>query len=108
MFVSYINVEIQQQQNPKFLLCATPQAPENHGCALRGVPSPPNPFVVFPVGQQGAPPYLGPQALEPIFGLERFVHSGLLQHVFSGVLAIRVEAERDTSAGRVLNHERSD
>ena len=78
VFVSYINVEIQQQQNPKFLLCATRQAPEDHGGALRCVLPTPHPFVVFPVGQQGAPTYLVPQDLEPIFGLESIVHSGAL------------------------------
>jgi hypothetical protein len=43
-----------QQQNPKckqFILVATCQAPENHGCTLRCSFSPPNPFVFFPVGQ---------------------------------------------------------
>lgn len=99
-----------EQQNPKcqqFLLFATGQAPENHGCTLRCVRPPPNPLVVFPLGQQSAPPYLGSPDLAPIFGLESVVHGGPLQHVFSRVLAVRVEAERYSGAGRVPNHEPS-
>ena len=59
------------------------------------------------MGPEGAPRYLGVQNLEPIFGLESVGHGGSLQHVLSGVLAICVEAERDTSAGRLPNHESS-
>ena len=91
-----------EQQNPKckqFLLVATRQAPEDHGGALCCVLPPPNPLVFFPMGPQGAPRYLGVQNLKPIFGLESVSHGRPLQHVFSGVLAIRVEAERDTCAG---------
>ena len=47
-----------EQQNPKckqFLLFATRQAPENYRCTLRCVFPPPNPFVFFPLGRQGAP-----------------------------------------------------
>ena len=96
-----------EQQNPKckqFLLVATRQAPENHGGTLCCVLPPPNPVVLFPLGRQGAPRYLGVQNLGPIFGLESVGHGGSLQHVFSGVLAICVETERDTSAGRMPNH----
>ena len=59
------------------------------------------------MGRQGAPRYLGVQNLEPIFGLESVGHGGSLQHVLSGVLAVCIEAERDTSAGRLPNHESS-
>lgn len=59
------------------------------------------------MGQQSAPRYLGVQDPPPIFGLESVGHGGSLQHVLSGVLAIRVEAKRDTCAGRVPNHESS-
>ena len=70
-----------EQQNPKckqFLLFATRQAPENHGGTLRCVLPPPNPLVLFPMGPQGAPRYLGVQNLEPIFGLESVGHGGTL------------------------------
>jgi hypothetical protein len=43
-----------EQQNPKcqqFILVATRQAPENHGGTLRCGFPPPNPFVLFPLGQ---------------------------------------------------------
>jgi hypothetical protein len=73
-----------QQQNPKcqqFILCTTRQAPENHGGTLRCGFSPPNPLVLFPMGQQGAPRYLGSSNLAPIFGLESVVHGGPLQYV---------------------------
>ena len=60
------------------------------------------------MGPQSAPRYLGVQNLEPIFGLESVGHGGSLQHVFSGVLAICVETERDSSAGRVSNRASSD
>ena len=99
-----------KQQNPKckqFLLFATRQAPEDHRCTLCCVLPPPNPFVFFPMGRQGAPRYLGVQNLELIFGLESVGRGGPLQHVLSGILAIRVETERDTCAGRVSNHESS-
>ena len=100
-----------EQQNPKckqFLLFTTRQAPEDHGCTLCCDLPTPIPFVFFPLGPQGAPRYLGVQNLEPIFGLESVGHGGSLQHVLSGVLAICGETERDTSAGRVSNHESSD
>jgi hypothetical protein len=73
-----------EQQNPKckqLLLFATPEAPENHGCTLRCGFSSPNLVVLFPLGQQSAPRYLGVQNLAPIFGLESVVHGGPLQHV---------------------------
>ena len=60
------------------------------------------------MGPQGAPRYLGVQNLEPIFGLESVGHDGPLQHVVSGILAICVEAEHHTSAGRVPNRASSD
>ncbi len=98
------------------LIVATPQTTENHGdtlrcnhgCTLRCILSTPHPVVFFPMCPQPARGYLGAQDLEPIFGLESVVHVGPLQHVFWGVLAIRVEAERDPSAGRVSNDEPSD
>jgi hypothetical protein len=73
-----------QQQNPKcqqFLLVATCQAPENHGCTLRCDIPPPNPLVFFPMGQQSAPRYLGSSNLAPVFGFESVVHVGPLQYV---------------------------
>ena len=97
------------QQNPKckqFLLVATGQAPENHGCALCCGLSTPNPLVVFPLGQF-ARGYLGSSDLAPIFGLESVGHVGPLQHVLSRVLAVRVETERHSCAGTVPNHESS-
>ena len=99
-----------EQQNPKCkqFLVATRQTPENHRCTLCCVVSPPNPVVLFTMGPQSAPRYLGVQNLEPIFRLESVGHGGSLQHVLSGVLAICVETERDTSAGRLSNHESSD
>ena len=60
------------------------------------------------MGQQSAPRYLGVQNLKLIFGLESVVHGWPLQYVLCGVLAICVEAERDTDAGRLPNHESSD
>ena len=99
-----------EQQNPKckqFLLFATRQAPENHGGTLRCVLPPPNPFVVFPMGRQGAPRYLGVQNLKPIFELEGVGHVGSLQHVLSGILAVCAATERDPNAGRLPNHESS-
>ena len=73
-----------QPQNPKcqqFLLVATSQTPENHGCTLCRILSPPNPFVFFPMGQQSAPRSLGASDLAPIFGFESVGHGGPLQHV---------------------------
>ena len=73
-----------EQQNPKcqqFLLFATCQAPENHGCTLCCVLPTPNPVVFFPMGQQSAPRYLGSSNLAPIFGLESVVHGGPLQYI---------------------------
>jgi hypothetical protein len=72
-----------EQQNPKcqqFLLVATCQAPENHGCTLCCGFSTPNPLVFFPMGQF-ARTRLDSSDLEPIFGLESVVHGGPLQHV---------------------------
>jgi len=99
-----------EQQNPKckqLFLVATRQAPKNHRGTLRCVRPPPNDFVFFPMGRQSVRGYLGVQDPAPIFGLESVGHGGSLQHVLSGVLAIRVEAKRDTSAGRLSNHESS-
>ena len=73
-----------EQQNPKckqFLLVATRQASENHGCTLCCVPSPPNPLVFFPMGQQSATRYLGVQDFSTVFGFESVVHVRPLQHV---------------------------
>jgi hypothetical protein len=74
-----------EQQNPKcqqFILCSTRQAPENHRCTLRCDLSTPNPLVFFPMGQQGAPRYLGVQDFSTVFGFESVVHVGPLQHFF--------------------------